>query len=115
MKHVSQVNIASYRGLSNIEIGGLADVNVFLGPSNSGKTSALEAIYLASMPNAVEDALLHIIRSRGFAGDESALSFCPDRRESQRLDLALSKGDLADGNHVRVRVHKPDSAARHAR
>ena len=112
MKHISQVNIASYRGLSEIEIGGLADVNVFLGPSNSGKTSALEAIYLASMPNAVEDALLDIIRSRGFAGDESALSFFPNLKANQGLDVALRKGDLDEGDHVRVRVHKPD--ARHS-
>ena len=64
MKHVSQVNIASYRGLSNIEIGGLSDVNVFLGPSNSGKTSALEAMYLTLSAGNVGDAI-NVIRSRG--------------------------------------------------
>ena len=111
MKHVSQVNIASYRGLSDIEIGGLTDVNVFLGTSNSGKTSALEAIYLASSVNEIEDALMGIIRSRGLAGHESAISLFPRLNADGEIDVALSKGDLDGGDHVRVRVCKPD--ARH--
>ena len=90
MKHVSQVNIASYRGLSNIEIGGLADVNVFLGPSNSGKTSALEAIYLASSEHAVSDALGRIIRSRGGAGAPSVLSLLPNLDTGVRIGVTLS-------------------------
>ena len=95
MKHVRQVNIASYRGLSNIEIGGLADVNVFLGPSNSGKTSALEAVYLASSEHAVCDALRRVIRSRGGAGATSVLSLLPKLDTSGRIDVTLSM-DEAD-------------------
>ena len=91
MKHVSQVNIASYRGLSNIEIGGLSDVNVFLGPSNSGKTSALEAIYLASSEHAVNDALRRVIRSRGGAGVPSILSFFPRLDTSGRINVTLKE------------------------
>lgn len=90
MKHVSQVNIASYRGLSNIEIGGLSQVNVFLGPSNSGKTSALEAIYLASSEHAVRDALRRIIRSRGAAGASSVLSLLPKLDTSRNIDVTLN-------------------------
>ena len=89
MKHVRQVNIASYRGLSNIEIGGLADVNVFLGPSNSGKTSALEAVYLASSEHAVCDALRRVIRSRGGAGATSVLSLLPKLDTNSRIDVTL--------------------------
>ena len=89
MKHISQVNIASYRGLSNIEIGGLADVNVFLGPSNSGKTSALEAIYLASSEHAVCDALRRVIRSRGGAGAPSVFSLFPNLDTNSRIDVTL--------------------------
>ncbi len=90
MKHVSQVNIAAYRGLSNIEISGLSDVNVFLGPSNSGKTSALEAIYLASSGHDVCDALKIIVRSRGGAGAPSVLSLLPNLDTSSRIDVTLS-------------------------
>ena len=89
MKHVRQVNIASYRGLSNIEIGGLADVNVFLGPSNSGKTSVLEAIYLALSEHAVADALRRIIRSRGGAGAPSVFSLFPNLDTNSRIDVTL--------------------------
>ena len=89
MKHVNQVNIASYRGLSNIEIGGLADVNVFLGPSNSGKTSALEAVYLASSEHGLADALRRIIRSRGGAGAPSVFSLFPNLDTNSRIDVTL--------------------------
>ena len=89
MKHVRQVNIASYRGLSNIEIGGLADVNVFLGPSNSGKTSALEAVYLASSEHGLADALRRIIRSRGGAGAPSVFSLFPNLDTNSRIDVTL--------------------------
>ena len=92
MKHVSQVNIASYRGLSNIEIGGLADVNVFLGPSNAGKTSALEAIYLASSENSIKDALTRITRSRGGAGVPSFLSLFPNLDVSGTINVTVSTG-----------------------
>ena len=92
MKHVSQVSIESYRGLSDIEIGGLADVNVFLGPSNSGKTSALEAIYLASSEQAVCDALRRIVRSRGGAGATSILSLFPKLDTNSGVDVILNDG-----------------------
>ena len=99
MKHVRQVNIASYRGLSDVEIGGLADVNVFLGPSNSGKTSALEAIYLASSEHAVRDALRRVIRSRGGAGATSVLSLLPKLDTSGKIDVTLTM-DEADRIHM---------------
>ena len=99
MKHVRQVNIASYRGLSNIEIGGLADVNVFLGPSNSGKTSALEAMYLGWSVNEVDDAVTRIIRSRGAARAASVLSLFPSLNEDNQVDITLSRTYLRDGDH----------------
>ena len=99
MKHVSRVNIKSYRGLSDIEIGGLADVNVFLGPSNSGKSSALEAIYLASSANDVCGALRRIIRSRGGAGVPLLLSLLPNLDTSGRIDVTLGTNGA---DHIRL-------------
>lgn len=90
MKHVSRVKIGSYRGLSDIEIGGLADVNVFLGPSNSGKSSALEAIYLASSEHGVADALSAVVWSRGGAGAQSIFSLFPNLDTSGRIKVTLS-------------------------
>ncbi len=99
MKHVSRVNIKSYRGLSDIEIGGLADVNVFLGPSNSGKSSALEAIYLASSANDVCGALRRIIRSRGRAGAPSVLSLLPNLDTSGSINVTLGTNGA---DHIRL-------------
>ena len=109
MKHVSQVNIASYRGLSNIEIGGLSDVNVFLGPSNSGKTSALEAIHLASNPFDVDKALQTIVRGRGLAGHESTLSLFPHLDATRVLDVALSLAGGVDHTRVQTEYFKAET------
>lgn len=103
MKHVSRANIASYRGLSDIEIGGLTDVNVFLGPSNSGKSSALEAIYLASSEGDVCDALKRVIRSRGAAGASSIISLFPNLNTSRNIGVTLSM-DGEDRLHMDARL-----------
>ena len=110
MKHVSQVNIASYRGLSNIEIGGLSDVNVFLGPSNAGKSSALEAIHLALSADEIGDALLAIIRSRGVAGVSSLGGLFPNLDPGTKIDIKLHTiQPEAVGNEPQVLRHgSPD-------
>ena len=110
MKHVSQVNIASYRGLSNIEIGGLSDVNVFLGPSNSGKTSALEAMYLTLSAGNVGGALIDVIRSRGIAGVPSFSSLFPNLDLGTKIDIKLHTiQSEAVGNEFQVlRRGSPD-------
>ena len=110
MKHVSQVNIASYRGLSNIEIGGLTDVNVFLGPSNSGKTSALEAMYLTLSAGNLGGALIDVIRSRGIAGVPSLSGLFPNLDIGTKIDIKLHTiQSEAVGNEFQVlRRGSPD-------
>ncbi|MDR0868497.1 MAG: AAA family ATPase [Planctomycetota bacterium] len=43
-------HIDSFRGLRNLHLDGLRDVNIFVGKNNCGKTSALEAIALYMLP-----------------------------------------------------------------
>ncbi len=43
---ISSLQIQGYRGLEKFEMGGLHRVNLLVGKNNSGKTSALEAIFL---------------------------------------------------------------------
>lgn len=43
---IQSVVIEGYRGFSRLEMGGLGRVNLLVGRNNSGKTSALEAIFL---------------------------------------------------------------------
>ena len=44
---INDVKIGAYRGLKELEIKELKNINVFVGPNNCGKTSVLEAIILS--------------------------------------------------------------------
>jgi len=43
---ISAISIRGYRGFADFEMSELERVNLLVGSNNSGKTSALEAIYL---------------------------------------------------------------------
>jgi predicted ATPase len=45
---IESIRIRNFRGLRECEVGGLTDVNVIIGRNGSGKSTVLEAIYLAS-------------------------------------------------------------------
>ena len=45
---ISTILIENYRAIRKLNIEGLKQVNIIVGPNNSGKSSFLEAIYLAS-------------------------------------------------------------------
>lgn len=50
MAHIKKFCIQEYRGIKNASFEKLSDVNLFVGENNTGKTSILEAIKLASNP-----------------------------------------------------------------
>jgi len=54
---LTSLKIRGFRGITNCEIGGLKRVNVFVGRNNHGKSSILEALYLASSAFELEDPL----------------------------------------------------------
>jgi len=61
---MSTINIHGYRGFEKFEISGLGRINLLVGANNSGKTSALEAIYfLASRGE--PSSLLQSLTQRG--------------------------------------------------
>jgi Predicted ATPases len=49
-KHIRNLKISSFRGIRELDISDLSDVNIFVGDNNSGKTSVLEAIQLINNP-----------------------------------------------------------------
>lgn len=62
--HFTHFTINQYRKLENIEVVRLGRVNIFAGGNNMGKTSILEAFYLASQLNDIP-AFLDLERYRG--------------------------------------------------
>ncbi len=68
MKRITEVHVESFRGLREMTIKDLGDINVLIGPSNTGKTSLLEAVWLAANPRIQNTMLQAVIRGRGVAG-----------------------------------------------
>lgn len=50
-KHITELNIETYRGIRDLEIKNLGDINILVGDNNCGKTSVLEVIKILSQPN----------------------------------------------------------------
>ncbi len=62
-RHISNLNIETFRGIKNLELNDLSDVNILVGANNSGKTSVLEAAIVLSRPNDFSN-ILRISRLR---------------------------------------------------
>jgi len=50
-KHITELNIETYRGIRDLEIKNLGDINILVGDNNCGKTSVLEVLKMLSQPN----------------------------------------------------------------
>ena len=52
--HIKNLKIDSYRGVKNLELNNLADINVLTGDNNTGKTSILEVLRSLNSPTEIE-------------------------------------------------------------
>ncbi|MDE6983706.1 MAG: hypothetical protein K2O99_04110, partial [Lachnospiraceae bacterium] len=52
-RHISKLNVDCYRGLKNLCLDGLNDINILTGNNNSGKTSVLEVLSGLGNPNSI--------------------------------------------------------------
>ncbi len=50
-RHITELDIKSYKGLKDLEIKDLGSINILVGDNNCGKTSVLEAIEILSAPD----------------------------------------------------------------
>lgn len=50
MHHISDLQLSQFRGLQNVRLSGLGQINLLIGGNNSGKTSVLEAIAIFCRP-----------------------------------------------------------------
>ena len=63
MNYLSYLNIRHFKGIENLELNDLSNVNIIVGENNSGKTSVLEAISLLQSQDSIKTMLKHISRS----------------------------------------------------
>src|SRR5665647_236299 len=61
-RHITELGIETFRGLKELQLKDLGDVNIFVGDNNSGKTSVLEAIQIICDPS--EYNLMQVARQR---------------------------------------------------
>ena len=89
MERVTNVRVNSYRGLQDVEMKGLQEINVLIGPTNTGKSSMLEAIWLASGPDQITGGMRAILRSRGIDGMSSLQALFPQLQSDSHIDILL--------------------------
>ena len=82
-----EIAVRGFRGIRECRVEGLADVNVFIGRNNSGKSSLLEALYLASAAFSYDDPL--------YFGDK--LRYLLNRRCDRSLSWSSDKSILWHG------------------
>ena len=78
---ITSLEIKNYRAIKSCKIEGLSRVNVFIGRNNSGKSSLLEAIYLASAAFKFEERL------HKKDGISDKISYLLNRRGVQRVNV----------------------------
>lgn len=62
MNYLSYLNIKHFKGIENLELKDLSNINIIVGNNNSGKTSLLEAISLLQSQDSMKTMLKHISR-----------------------------------------------------
>lgn len=91
---ISSIQIQGYRGLENFSMSGLQRVNLLVGKNNSGKTSALEAIFLLAT-RGDPSTLWQVLWRRG-----ERLSGSVDRTRDRPPDLDVSHLFTGHGLHL---------------
>lgn len=103
---LTDLAIENFRGIARGELSGLSNLNVLVGPNNSGKSTCLEAAIIAAgarVPdwNAVQKAISFAVNHRGNRGETSTTAlFC----DGSRKTLGIGKGlfEYRAGGHFQA-------------
>lgn len=71
MKYINDIFIKSFRGIRELKISDLGDINVIVGKNNVGKTSVLEAISIIENPFNIGN-IIHIAKKRELLFNQSS-------------------------------------------
>lgn len=96
--YIRSCNIKAYRGIKDLDIDSLGDVNIIVGNNNSGKTSLLEAIRVLANPSDYTN-IIKIARGREISRGnlrfsislfDAFLNVFPKRKDQEAYELELS-------------------------
>lgn len=97
---ITALEIENYRGIKHCRIEDLKQVNILIGRNNAGKSSILEALYLASAAFAPHDPfhtekfkIDYLITRRGQRGQESdeSLYYNYERKKEPNISIYFNK------------------------
>lgn len=102
MVYLEQFNVKEFRGIKELEISGLGNINLIVGDNNSGKTSVLEAIMLLRNTSEFSNVLNVIrLRDNGFYSpfrmsiyDNFLFMFNPEKEEKRIEAEGIINGKL---------------------
>jgi len=99
-RHITELRIETFRGVKELKLKDLGDINIFVGDNNSGKTSVLEAIQILCDPS--EFNIMQVARQRDKYKSTSSFGLSlfdlflylfnglSDMKESNQYHMALS-------------------------
>ncbi|MDY3928431.1 MAG: AAA family ATPase [Clostridia bacterium] len=114
-KYISELTIKQYRGINDLRITNIGEINVLVGNNNVGKTSILEAIKILSIPDDIGNLVrVAISRYSGKAANfmDSLLTIfqanIPDVSEAEKFNIKetyeLSLGCKTDLKDIKLQI-----------
>ena len=94
---IEKLEIENYRGIAHGEISGLAPLTILVGPNSSGKSSILEALFLAASTGS-GDALALAATRRGWVGGATTLAMLPKGNAPAARKVALLTADVEEAS-----------------
>jgi len=112
-KHITQLNVETFRGIKDLELNDHGDINIVLGKNNSGKTSLLEAISAFKRPEEL-DAIVDFaltrqqVIPRNEIAESISYAFCKRKIEDLEVDdkyeYAISLSAIVNKSAVSISV-----------
>ena len=97
---ISFIAIENFRGINKGKIKGFAQLNVFIGKNNSGKSTILESLAISQNPDMLPD----IVNRRGWHGLDTILSIFRSRDIKKKI-LIRNDNHKVEINHVISQAH----------